>query len=143
MLTFKQFLFESEQYDSIKKAAKKLELSNFMKRYSVEGKNKKHIEPHHFFNISNIDPSEHDSWDNPDLSPHMKEKVERNRNDIRQGKSPPPILIKGRPDDPEWRPQVIDGHHRVIASYRERVKTIPGWFDDDTLKEIHKYTNQS
>ena len=144
MKSFKQFLLESEQYNDLKQNAKKMNLSDFLTRYSVEKdniRNQDHLPPHHYFNISNIDPSEHDSWDKPDLSSSMEKQVEQNRNNIKQGKTSPSILIKGRPDDSKWNPQVIDGHQRVIAAYREGIKKVPGWFDDTTLKEIHKYAN--
>lgn len=142
MLTFRQFICEN--YDNIKQDAKKMKLDSFLNKYSVEGKhieNQKTIPAHHVFNIDDIDPSEHDSWSHPDLSPYMEKKVKENVQMIKLNSTPPPILVKGSPEDKKYRPMVLDGHHRVIAAYRAGVKTIHGWLDDETLKEIHKNAN--
>ena len=144
MLTFNQFLIESSNYINLKQDAGKMSLSDFFNKYSVEGihiGNQKHMAPHHYFKLTDIDPSEHDSWDNPVLSAHMRNKVDQNRKLIRQGSQMPPMLVVGRPDNKKWRPMVLDGHHRGIAAYRENIENVPVWFNDETLKEIHKHAN--
>jgi hypothetical protein len=146
MLRFKQFIIESAQYQQLKNDAKKLDLPSFLNKYSVEGQhitNQKHMAPHHHFEISHLDPSEHDSWENPDLSPRMLDTVNKLRSRIATDKSSiEPVLVQGMPDDKKFRPQVLDGHHRTIAAYREGLKTVPGWFDNGTLKQIHKQANK-
>jgi hypothetical protein len=144
MLSFSQFIVESSNYNNLRRDAKKMSIDDFMSKYSVEGehiKNQQHLAPHHHFDISQLDPSEHDSWEHPDLSARGEQTVKQHIETLKSGGHLTPVIVSGTPDNKKYRPMVWDGHHRTIAAYRAGNKTIPGWFDDKTLKQIHKQQN--
>jgi hypothetical protein len=89
-----------------------------------------------------LDPSEWESWqewNDPTKvagGPDSKNKVEQFTKDILQYKKFPPVLVNGTDDDPKYRPQVIDGHHRTAAYLNAGKDEIPVIYDISTLIDI-------
>jgi hypothetical protein len=115
--------------------ASRMSRAGFIEKYG----NPASWETHDVLKLSQMDPSELDEWGDweKEFSSHMKAKVEANRVLFNEGKTPPPLLVRGTPnDDNGLRPQVIDGHHRYVAAMLEGKKVLPVKYDKETLGEI-------
>lgn len=122
-------------------AAKSMSHDEFVKYHQAEEKNKPppahdHIPLHH------LDPSELETWSdaNKEFSTKKKDKVRAMVSHLKGGGKIPPLLVRGHKDDKNFRPQVIDGHHRYLAHHiYDKSKSVPVWYDKHTLSKIwHK-----
>lgn len=111
---FKKYLMETADYYTLKLNAKLLPYEEFMDKYSIEGSrlsNQNKIFPHNYLKISDIDPSEYDSWEETDLNSESEKYVTKLQQSLRKNEIIKPILVTGNPEDKKYRPMVLDGHH--------------------------------
>lgn len=98
---------------------------------------------HAYFDPKGVDPSEHHNWN--DLA---KDPLRTSRDNIagmvktlQGGGQLPPVLMRGTPDDKQYRPTVIDGHHRMVAHLQHGSTSVPAVYDHETLVEIWARAN--
>ena len=94
---------------------------------------------HDIVDIDKLTPSEYDAFGEILSSPSSMKKIQ----ELRKAENLPPVLIKGTQEDKKYLPQVIDGHHRTMASILNLKQKIPVSYDAETLAEIWKQQNKS
>lgn len=97
---------------------------------------------HDFRNAYELDPSEWEDWEDVWMT-DSQPKIDQMVKDIQKGETLPPVIVEGLKDDPKYRQQVLDGHHRTKA-YQLAHKLIPVIYTLETLIEFwHKQRNQA
>jgi len=91
---------------------------------------------HDYVDPVNVDPSEYNMWGDTDLTTGKGgEKVRGMMDTLASGKEMPPVILRGTPDDPGFRPMVMEGHHRTMA-HLLKSEPLPVIYDDKTLGEL-------
>jgi hypothetical protein len=133
--------------------ARRLDLNDFISKYEVAllpqhmdiGKVELNRVIHEFRNPNDLDPSEWEDWEDAEMGePNSQQKIDKMVEDLNNGLglSMPPVIVEGLSDDPRWRQQVVDGHHRTRA-HQLAQKLIGVVYTLETLIEYwHKRRNQ-
>jgi len=134
---------QAPAYPNLKGDAKKMGLHEFLDKHNIEHLNE-HLDngltpsnrPHAELHPDRMDPSEWDDWDEHktwagNTMPTSKKHIEGLRESIRKGAKTNPVLVDHQ-EPGKYRPQVIDGHHRV-AAHKEENKPAPVGFNAKTL----------
>jgi acetyl esterase/lipase len=125
---------------NLKEDAHKMGLFDFLNKHIAELLPFRTQEPakeiHEYIPPQDLDPSEWDDWSEDSyFMKDTKEKVDSMVKTLRLGGTLPPVLVEGLKDDPKFRPQVLDGHHRTMAYFLSKQK-VPVVYHIDTLIEL-------
>lgn len=117
----------------------------FVKKHSVEGRPLGEIATpwHATVPMKNLDPSEIDDWHSyhKEMTPKSVKRVNKYAADIKKNGSEhyPPLLVHGEIDHNKLRPQVVDGHHRGAALYKNNKNSrVRIYYTDHTLRALHR-----
>lgn len=89
---------------------------------------------HDYIQTEQLDPSEWETWQ--DYGSHNSDKIKRFVADLQRGDTFPPVIVEGTRDDKEFKPQVLNGHHRLAAHKEANIKGLPVVYDTGTLSDI-------
>jgi len=153
-------------YDRLKNDARKMSHPQFIAKHSIEhiqdqhGKAFEHTKhspkhPNDRIKLSHLDPSEYDDWhqakdelyhkgipgNSAEYTAKKRQHIDRLRSEIKSG-TKHRVLVTGRSDHPKYRPQVADGHHRMVATHLEKQHSTDVYYDKPTLTDIWKHHNK-
>jgi hypothetical protein len=123
-------------FEGVETQAKSMSRVDFLQKFSVEKGLKFYLPPHALIPTNMLDPFEYDSWEEIKDSEKSKKYIAFLTHKIKSGEKLPPVLVKGLPNDINYRPMVLDGHHRVAAYLHNDVAFTEVYYDDATLNQL-------
>ena len=125
----------------LRAAAARMPAQEFLAAYGGEwfGDNTPADVIHDYLEPSQLDPNEWDEWEDVAAHETSGPKSAAMR-EAAASRALPPVLVRGLPTDPKYRPQVLDGHHRTAAALQAGA-TIPVIYNTDTLAELWVQAN--